>query len=111
MDWATPTDYRHAIQDPPTALADEELRGGQVARNARGLPHALVGQLRQRLPHPLSGHGQDLGAEVLHPRSARPAGALSPDRRLPGGGPLALHRAVRLSGAGHPGPRASGFRR
>ena len=38
MPWPTPTDFRHAIQDPPTALADEELRGGEVARNARGLP-------------------------------------------------------------------------
>jgi formylglycine-generating enzyme required for sulfatase activity len=38
MDWATPTDYHYAIQDPAAALADEELRGGQVARNPRGLP-------------------------------------------------------------------------
>ncbi len=38
MPWPTPTDFRHAIQDPPGALADEELRGGAVARNPRGLP-------------------------------------------------------------------------
>jgi serine/threonine protein kinase len=38
MPWPTPTDYRHAIQDPSGALADDELRDGEVARNARGLP-------------------------------------------------------------------------
>jgi hypothetical protein len=38
MPWATPTDYSHAIQNPASTLADEELRHGEVARNKRGLP-------------------------------------------------------------------------
>ena len=38
MPWPTPTDYRHAIQDARSALDDEELRQGEVSRNARGLP-------------------------------------------------------------------------
>jgi formylglycine-generating enzyme required for sulfatase activity len=38
MPWPTPTDYRHAIQDSRGALDDEELRHGEVSRDARGLP-------------------------------------------------------------------------
>ncbi len=38
MPLPTPTDYRHAIQDPLGALDDEELRHGEVSRDARGLP-------------------------------------------------------------------------
>ena len=38
MSWPTPTDYRHAIQDPRGVLDDDELRHGEVRRDARGLP-------------------------------------------------------------------------
>ena len=38
MPLPTSTDYRHAIQDPRTALDDDELRHGEVSRDARGLP-------------------------------------------------------------------------
>ena len=43
MPLPTPTDYRHAIQDPRSALDDEELRQGEVSRDARGLPKLWSG--------------------------------------------------------------------
>ena len=77
MAWPTPNDYDEAAENLRYSMSDEELRGGQAALRRPATAHALGGQLRQRLPHPLSGHGQDLGPEMLHPRSERPAGALS----------------------------------
>jgi WD40 repeat protein len=38
MAWPTSQDYNEAVQDPPTAFADADLRGGQPAVNALGLP-------------------------------------------------------------------------
>ena len=43
MPWPTPTDYRHAIQNPDSALNDEELRHGEVNCNSRGLPMLWAG--------------------------------------------------------------------
>jgi WD40 repeat protein len=38
MSWPLPQDYNEAIQDPTTSFADPELRGGEPATNALGLP-------------------------------------------------------------------------
>jgi WD40 repeat protein len=41
--WPLSQDYNEAIQDPPSAFADLELRGGQVRLNALGLPQPCSG--------------------------------------------------------------------
>src|SRR5258707_114233 len=38
MRWPTSQDYNEAIQSPETAFADAELRGGEAAANALGIP-------------------------------------------------------------------------
>ncbi|MCY2987392.1 MAG: hypothetical protein NTY19_05940 [Planctomycetota bacterium] len=43
MAWPQPTEYATAIQNLHASLSDEELRAGQVALNALGLPMAYSG--------------------------------------------------------------------
>jgi WD40 repeat protein len=43
MGWPLSQDYNEAIQDPPSAFTDPELRGGQLRLNALGLPLPFSG--------------------------------------------------------------------
>src|SRR5262245_17685261 len=38
MNWPTSQDYNEAVQDPTTSFSDPDLKGGEVAVNAMGLP-------------------------------------------------------------------------
>src|SRR6516164_666726 len=38
MPWPLSQDYNEAIQNPKTSFGDPELRGGEVVRNAVGIP-------------------------------------------------------------------------
>jgi hypothetical protein len=45
MPWPLPQDYNEAIQTPQTSFADPELRGGQAAVNALGMPMPCSGNV------------------------------------------------------------------
>ena len=38
MAWPQSQDYNEALQNPQTSFGDAELRGGQAATNAMGMP-------------------------------------------------------------------------
>src|ERR1700688_3688835 len=43
MPWPLSQDYNEAVQSPESSFADPELRGGEVATNALGLPMPCSG--------------------------------------------------------------------
>jgi WD40 repeat protein len=43
MAWPVPQDYNEAVQDPGTSFADPELRAGEAAANALGIPQPRSG--------------------------------------------------------------------
>jgi hypothetical protein len=43
MAWPVPQDYNEAVQDPATSFADPELRAGEAAANALGIPQPRSG--------------------------------------------------------------------
>ena len=87
MPWPTPTDFRHAIQDTRSALDDEELRHGEATRNARGLPMLWSGNFASvyRIHCPATGKTWALKCFTREVSTRQEQ--LSPDRRLPEGGP------------------------
>ena len=50
MSWPLSQDYNEAIQSPASNFADPDLKRGEAATNALGMPHAVLRQLRRRLP-------------------------------------------------------------
>ena len=108
MTWPLSQDYNEAIQAPAANFADPDLRRGEAATNALGLPMPCSGNFADvyqvQLPRRLA-----LGRQVLHPRDPRPARALRRDQPPPARGPAAVHRGLRLPGAGHPRPRPAGI--
>src|SRR5262249_49690703 len=56
MAWPEPTEYHEAIQSPGVCFADDELRQGQPATNALGLPVACAGN--SALVYQVNGAGQ-----------------------------------------------------
>jgi len=57
MSWPISQDYNEAVQSPQTSFADPELRAGEVAVNALGLPMPCSGNFADvyRLNCPATG--------------------------------------------------------
>ena len=100
MSWPLSQDYNEAIQTPKSNFADPDLRRGEAATNALGLPMPYSGNFADvyqvRCPD-----GR-VGGQVLHPAGGGAARALPGDQPPPEPGEAALHGGLHLSGAGHP---------
>ncbi len=79
MSWPLSQDYNEAIQSPKSNFADPDLRRGEAACNALGLPMPYSGNFADvyqvRCPD-----GEQLGGQVLHARGRRPARTLPGDQ-------------------------------
>ena len=91
-------EYNEAIQNLAATAGDEELRRGQPALDALGVPSPCSGGFAERLQGPLSSNGQDLGRQMLHQGSPRPGPTLPAGRRAPGQGQSALHGCLPIPG-------------
>ena len=49
MDWPTSEDYGEAVQNLKYSMSDGELRAGEAAADAFGLPMLWAGRIRRRL--------------------------------------------------------------
>ena len=104
MPWPLSQDYNEAIQSPALCFNDPELKQARSEMQRHRPAHALLRQLRRRVRDGRS-RRQEMGGQVLHPTSARPAGAVRRDQRLPEAGQLAVHGGLRLPRPRHQGAR------
>ena len=104
--WPVAQDYNEAIQDPATSFRDPESACRHAGAERPGHAAAALRQLRRRLRVHLSGHEDQVGAEMLHASRYRSARALQRDQPLSADGPPAVRRRVPVPGAGHSHPRA-----
>ncbi len=102
MAWPHSQDYNEALQNPQTSFSDPELRQGEVVTNALGIPQPCSGNFADVYAVECARQQNQVGRQVLHPRSARPARTLQRHQQLPETSQSSIHRRFPVSGAGHP---------
>jgi len=103
MSWPSSQDFNEAVQTPGLAFSDPDLKGGQAAVGATGLPLPRRG-FRGRVSDSRCGRS-GLGGEMLHSTNSRARFSLSKAIGTSDQGQAAIRRRLRVHDRGSAGQR------